>query len=118
MRKRKKWITWLLLLLAALFFLNGCKSKADLTGAWQASWFDRSLNGNVTLTYRFSQDGTVLVEGDGFSLPFGSYAAEGGILTLTGDDDSQSEFSYSVEGDTLILYYTDGSEYLSLQRIE
>ena len=119
MTKRNNTIWWIPLLLAAILMISGCRATPDdLTGAWQASWFNEELGGNVTLIYRFSPDGKLLVEGDDFSLPFASYSAAAGLLTLTGDDDSQSEFSYSVEGDSLILYYTDGSVYLTLQRIQ
>lgn len=105
-----------LLLLAIL--LTGCRRAAPLVGLWQGTWYDEEMKGSVTLCYRFTEDGQLLAEGDGFSLPFGRYAVKGDTLTLTGDDDSRSEFTFSVKGDRLTLYYVSGAVYAEFHRIK
>ena len=92
-----------LLLLFALV-LAGCRASSPLVGAWESTSYSEELQGNVTLRYRFTEDGRIMTEGDGFSLPLGTYSVKGDTLSLTGEDDARSEFRFSIEGDTLILY--------------
>ena len=112
----KKRILPLLLLFALL--LAGCRSASPLVGVWEGTWYDENLQGDVTMRFRFTEDGQVLAEGDGYSLPFGTYSVKGDTLRLTGDDESQSEFSFSIEGKTLILYYVSGAVYATFKRVE
>lgn len=106
------------LLLLFILLLAGCRSATPLAGVWQGTWYSEELQGDVTLCYHFTEDGQVLVEGDGFSLPFGTYAVKGSTLALTGEDNARSEFTFSIQGDTLTLYYVSGAVYATFHRID
>ncbi|MBP5288289.1 MAG: hypothetical protein J6Z79_00260 [Clostridia bacterium] len=110
----KKVVLAVLLLCALLF--TGCRSVSPVTGVWQGSWYSEELQGDVTLRYRFTEDGNVMAEGDGFSLPFGTYTVKGNTLQLTGEDDARSEFTFSIQGDKLTLYYVSGAVYATFKR--
>ncbi len=106
------------LFLLAVLLLCGCRATSSIAGVWQGTWYDENLQGDVTLRFHFAEDGTVLAEGDGFSLPFGIYAVKGNTLTLTGEDNARSEFTFSVKGDKLTLYYVSGAVYATFRRVE
>ena len=113
MKKRFLPVFLLILLLFA-----GCRSASPVAGVWRGTWFDESLNGNVTLDLRFTEDGKVLVEGEDFSLPFSTYSVRGETLRLEGEDGARSEFDFTIRGNNLILLVESGAVYATFTRVD
>ena len=111
----KKRILPLFLLLVLL--LPGCRAVSPLTGLWQGEWTSEETGKTMNLCYRFTEDGQVLVESDGYSFPLGSYSTDGNVLVISDDDGRYSEFIFTVENDTLTLLL-DGTVHSTFTRVK
>ncbi|MBE6712075.1 MAG: hypothetical protein E7580_01000 [Ruminococcaceae bacterium] len=118
--KRVSCLVLALVLLLPFAFLS-C-SNADhkaLVGRWETEGSDEEL-GTYSMVYHFTEEGEIFVEqkqGDDipFSIPFGSWYAEGNRLTIKSDG-TEKTFTFSVSDSKLTLS-KKGEESLIFHRI-
>ena len=89
-------------LAVVLFMGGGLGGDSDLVGTWQ--YTDESTGSPVTAVYVFNSDGTFEAGMVGYTMPMGTWTADGSQFCLTLDVFGQEQeqcFSYSINGNEM-----------------
>ena len=114
-------IALILCAIVFLSFLSACsREQQDLVGRWETQIEDEEI-GKFSMVYHFTENGEIFLEQKKgaeipFSIPFGTYQAEGTRLTVQSDG-KETFFTFTVSEGRLVLADSEKNEVV-FERIE